>query len=541
MKALRLALMIVVGVCGPLLVSSCVAPQSIDLTDSRADSSAEGTGGAAGAVGQLSRDAGDARDAVGDGADGPRGGAGMTGGGIGGNNASGGANGSGGSTGAGGSGMGGSGSGGKTGSGGSGSGGSGMGGSGMGGSGSGGSGMGGKIGSGGSGSGGSGAGGSGMGGSGSGGSGAGGSGMGGKIGTGGSGSGGSGAGGSGMGGSGMGGKTGSGGSGSGGSGTGGSGMGGSGMGGSPGHAFAQCRFHFGTIDSKATAAGSNIVPQIDFFTPGWMGQQTTFDMKYVCDEGKAGAALGNQVPVIVAYVAAFYVKRAPLSLYDCNAAPVGSTQDLCHLGAANISANLASIVNVYKAYAQGFAACYGTTRPIIFEMEPDFYQYTNSTQTQPWTFAQAGQIMSQFVNAMKPYLPNALFSMDISPWVGTNNNTGSNGSDNGKNWYSFFDMSLFTFINTSGGGTDASAAKIRGNAMTWAGVNQVTGKPILADTGYGVNGSSAGPDAAWDTPSNINARIADGVVSISQYNPLPTWGSTISGIRSQLNAPRTCP
>jgi len=72
-------------------------------------------------------------------------------------------------------------------------------------------------------------------------------------------------------------------------------------------------------------------------------------------------------------------------------------------------------------------------------------------------------------------------------------------------------------------------------------VNQVTGKPIMADTGYGVNGSSAGPDAAWDTPANINARIDDGVVSISQYNPATNWGNTISGVRPQLKAPRYCP
>ncbi len=175
-------------------------------------------------------------------------------------------------------------------------------------------------------------------------------------------------------------------------------------------------------------------------------------------------------------------------------------------------------------------------------MEPDFYQYTyTGIETAPWTFAQAAQIMSQFVAAMKTYLPNAAFSMDISPWVGTNNNTGSDGSDNGKNWYSYFDMSQFTFINTSGGGTDAATAKIRGDKMTWAGVNQVTGKPILADTGYGVNGSSSGPDPVWDSPTNINARIADGVIGISQYNAASNWGTTISSDRAQLNMPRYCP
>jgi len=69
----------------------------------------------------------------------------------------------------------------------------------------------------------------------------------------------------------------------------------------------------------------------------------------------------------------------------------------------------------------------------------------------------------------------------------------------------------------------------------------VTGKPILADTGYGAAGASAGEDAVWNVAANINARMADGVISISQYNPTTTWGTTIAGIRSQLNTPRYCP
>jgi hypothetical protein len=102
-------------------------------------------------------------------------------------------------------------------------------------------------------------------------------------------------------------------------------------------------------------------------------------------------------------------------------------------------------------------------------------------------------------------------------------------------------MGDFAFVNTSGGGTDANNAKIRSvNAMTWAGVRMVTGKPILADTGYGAAGASAGHDALWDAVANINARIADGVVSITQYNPNSNWASTISQIRPQLNM-GSCP
>lgn len=297
--------------------------------------------------------------------------------------------------------------------------------------------------------------------------------------------------------------------------------------------FNSCRFHFGALESAARA--TTLTPQIDIFTPGWMGQKDTFDMMGVCTATAAGGPLAGKVPVIVAYVAAFYAKRH-FGRCDCNVTTCGTNNDLCHNGAADIQQNLTSIVNVYKSYAQGFASCYGTTKPIIFEMEPDWYQYTITEQTQPMTGAQAGTIMGQFVDAVRQYLPNAVFSMDVSPWVG------SNGADNGAEWFSHFDMTKFTFINTSGGGTDATSTKIRAaNLMTWAGVRQVTGKPILADTGYGVNGSSTGHDANWDNPANVNARIADGVVAITQYNPNSSWATTIGNVRSQLATPANCP
>lgn len=294
--------------------------------------------------------------------------------------------------------------------------------------------------------------------------------------------------------------------------------------------FGSCRFHFGAIDQFARNDPA-LAAELDFFTPGWMGVRDTFDQGYVCDDTEPGGPLEGLVPVVVAYVAAFYAKRHN-DLNDCN---VGSP-DLCTHGSLFIKQNLSNILNVYESYAQGYAECYGTTRPIVFEMEPDWYQYISDSQTDPMTPAEAGSIMSQFVGAIREHLPNAAFSMDISPWVAPNN-----GSDHGAQWYSNFDMSLFSFVHTSGGSTDASSEQIRGsNNMTWAGVRAASGKPVLADTGYGVNGSSEGHDANWDNPDYINQRIADGVISISQYNPNQNWASTIAQIRDQLDTPPSC-
>jgi hypothetical protein len=303
---------------------------------------------------------------------------------------------------------------------------------------------------------------------------------------------------------------------------------------STGSTFSQCRFHFGTIDSKAKSGGTSMISQLDFFTPGWM-LGSAFDQSYVCTEGNTGGALASLVPVVVAYVAAGNVKRDH-NLCDCNVSGC-SGGDLCQYGSQYIVQDWTKIINVYKSYSAGYAACYGTTKPIIFEMEPDWYQYTGTSQSSPWTAAQAASRMAELVAALKTGLPNARFSIDASPWVAPNN-----GSDSGATWFANFNMSLFTFVNTSGGGTNANTAKIRSsNNMTWAGLGSASGKPILADTGYGANGVSAGHDPNWDEVANINARIADGVVSIAQYNPNTTWGTTISGIRSQLSTPKYCP
>src|SRR6185503_18677267 len=69
---------------------------------------------------------------------------------------------------------------------------------------------------------------------------------------------------------------------------------GNGAGGTPmgmNQVFSECRLHFGTIDSKAKEH-PDMIQELDFFTPGWMGLQDTFDQKYVCDEAKEGAVLG---------------------------------------------------------------------------------------------------------------------------------------------------------------------------------------------------------------------------------------------------------
>jgi hypothetical protein len=282
--------------------------------------------------------------------------------------------------------------------------------------------------------------------------------------------------------------------------------------------FNQCRFHFGTIDSRVRGNAA-FSPHIDFFTPGWVGQSDTFDMDYAC---AAARELPGATLAVVSYIIAFSARRDQ-GLQDCN---VSGQTNLCRYGATYIRNRLEDrIIPQYAMYARGFAGSCGTTRPIIWLMEPDYYQYHAGGDANALTPQEAAQIMGRLVATVRQHLPNAIFSLDISPWI----------PNEGADWYAHFNLADFTFINTSGGGTDANNARIRAvNTMTWAGVHRVTGKPIIADTGYGASGAPTGHDAQWDVAANINARIADGVVGINQYNPSSSWPSTLSQIRPQL-------
>jgi hypothetical protein len=295
--------------------------------------------------------------------------------------------------------------------------------------------------------------------------------------------------------------------------------------GHPGNARAEltaCKFNFGM-----SWQGPNYTypSQVDYVTV-WIGGNEQFNgnsegaMLAAC---KPGGKVAGRTPVLYSYIIAFTARR-DLSLKDCD---VG-TPNLCQQGANYIRQKKDRILSQYAKFASETAKVWGTQNPVIWMMEPDYYQYFSdkSQVGGPLTFAEAGALMEEILATIRKSLPNAVFSMDISPWV-----------SNPASWFGAFKMDAFTYINTSGGRTDADDARIRKeNNMTWKSVHDLTKKPIIADDGYGVAGSSTGHDAGWDSPANLNLRIGDGVVAITQANPRTDWNGIITTTRSQLNA-----
>jgi hypothetical protein len=289
--------------------------------------------------------------------------------------------------------------------------------------------------------------------------------------------------------------------------------------------FSPCHFNFG----MAWQGNDYAYPsELDCITI-WAGSDEEFNqywhgaMLRACQQDQA---LSGVTPVYYSYIIAFTARR-DWGLKDCNM----GEPNLCQRGARYIREQRSRITGQYEKYADATARIWGTDEPIIWLMEPDYVQYADHAQQGgALSWDELGELMHELATIVKSRLPNAVISMDISPWI--NDQSG---------WFSSLTMSDFAYMNTSGGQTEADNAKIRSvNHTTWNQIYTLTGKGIIADDGYGLGGGSTGHDHSWDDAANINARIADGVIGIMQANPRSDWGAIIASLRPRLDTPLIC-
>lgn len=279
--------------------------------------------------------------------------------------------------------------------------------------------------------------------------------------------------------------------------------------------FDPCKFNFGTDwDYVSKNRNSEVSRAVDYvtiwlndpsFNEYWHG-----DMLSYCKDN-------NKTPVFYAYIIA---KGSALGDADVGGA-------LRTKGANYIRGNWSKIKETYRNYASSAASTYGTAKPIIWLMEPDYTQYAAESQEGGGlSYSELSTKLNELIEIIKTSLPNAMISLDISPWI-----------NDQASYIGAFDMSKFSFMSNSGGRTEGGNERIRldnNNNVTWKSVSSISGKGIIADDGYGVGGGSTGHGTDWDSEANLKARIADGVVAITQKEPSGNWGSIIATLRTQL-------
>ena len=319
-----------------------------------------------------------------------------------------------------------------------------------------------------------------------------------------------------------------------------------------------CRFRFGmeykgpdidytgidylTIWIGQRAEGNAACAMPPCFNPFWHG-----DMLHIARTLKASV-------VYYAYIIAFLAKRT--GLYDCD---VGSP-NLCERGASYIRQNEAAILRTYSSFANETAARLGSDAEVLWLIEPDFHQYHEGTQESGGlSHSEMVTLFNRIVSAIVSHLPKAKISFDISPWVNNQASLRSQRPCGDTLWHHlsrsqsiavqeewlqpFIYGCRIDFFHTSGGRTTADSHRIRANdasnMVTWRQVTELTGKGIIADTGYGIGGASMGLDSNWEEPSNLRARSERVLACITMLPHARSLACRITPVCSPCHQP-TC-
>ena len=184
------------------------------------------------------------------------------------------------------------------------------------------------------------------------------------------------------------------------------------------------------------------------------------------------------------------------------------------------------ILDTYEHFAVATAQVGGYERHIVWLIEPDWHQYHEGKQQGGGlTVEYMIKLLQDMVERVRRHLPNAEISLDVSPWV-----------NDQRGWLLPFVRAVpeISFLHVAGGRTTGGMDRIRAADPTkWRDVTKLTGLGMIADTGYGVGGAATGHDSAWDEGRNLRARVADGVVALTQANPSAAWRERLPSLRKE--------
>ena len=229
------------------------------------------------------------------------------------------------------------------------------------------------------------------------------------------------------------------------------------------------------------------------------------------------------MPAYIAYITAY---RANLEqgLGDCN---LDFDTNLCNGGTQYIRQNRARLVDMYASYAQRSYGVY-PNRPVIWVIEPDFSQYAEGQSGNPFSYAELGNYAADIICAIKTNMPNAVIALNHSPWL---------SGDDTRAFWSAMPLDLIDMLHIT------STANVPGGYLndfdaigrvegTFAYLSQLTGKPILADTSFGITTMQD----SWSTAdvATLNQRIADGVIGALIYPTPGNYQQRINALSPQL-------
>jgi hypothetical protein len=280
-----------------------------------------------------------------------------------------------------------------------------------------------------------------------------------------------------------------------------------------------CKFAWGVADPGGSLASFSYVQFVSYWIESNISANGTISNCNGCNWLKSNVASTNLIPAYYAYIIGFLAHAN--GIVDGNQA---GTKKLTTDGAALVKANYDAIVNAYAWYAQKTAAAW-PTKPLVWLLEGDFVQLTDSAQSSPMTYADIGKLAADITHAIKSNMPNAVVAIDHSAW---------NSDDVTNSYWGAMASADYDMVWTTGVGNnkgfingDATSSAYNAKTATYAYLNTLTGRTVLVDTSAGA--SAAGDSWSTASAADLNARIAEGVIAAN------ITGTTPNGLQSNIN------
>ena len=295
-----------------------------------------------------------------------------------------------------------------------------------------------------------------------------------------------------------------------------------------------CAFAWGVSDPPTDLSSYGFLQFVTFWIDWGIGADGIASTCNGCTWlGKFAST--NLVPVYYAYIIGYYAHAN--GIVDGNQCPSSNPNcpNLTNDGASFVKAHRSSIISAYADYAKRSYAVW-PTKPIVWLLEGDFVQFTDSAQTTPLTMAEVAQLAGDITCAIKSNMPNAVVAINHSTW---NSNDVTNSYWNAMKTAGVkYDFAWTTGVANSNGffNTGVTASTYNGSTATYSYLHQVSGKRIFVDDGCGGNTNE---DWSPATAATLNARIASGVMAFSHCASLGSnYQSLIKTLAPQLSS--TC-
>ena len=292
-----------------------------------------------------------------------------------------------------------------------------------------------------------------------------------------------------------------------------------------------CKFAWGIADPGGSLASYSYLQFVSYWVDSSISASGTYSRCNACNWLQSNVAPTNLIPAYYAYIIGFLAHAN--GIVDGNQS---GSKKLTTDGAALVKSKYQAIIDAYAWYAKETAKVW-PSKPLVWLLEGDFVQFTDKGQSSPMTYTEIGKLASDIACAIKVNMPNAVVAINHSSW---------NANEVTQSYWGAMKDVDYDLVWTTGVGNNqgfiaagANSGTYNAATATYAYLRNTTGRAILVDTSAGA--SAAGDSWSTASASDLNARIAEGVIAANITGTAPGGLSGNISKLSNLNAIPACP